>query len=76
MGERGRVKAAFSFTWDRIAMQTRDVYQELLNRNDAPYAMSGMLGTLSILGVDIMGVILGVHIMGVILGVHIQLYWV
>eukprot|EP00915_Cephaloidophora_sp_WS-2016_P006312 GHVH01008320.1.p1 GENE.GHVH01008320.1~~GHVH01008320.1.p1 ORF type:complete len:1493 (+),score=195.77 GHVH01008320.1:592-4479(+) len=40
MGERGRVKAAFSFTWDTIATETRDVYLELLNRQDAPYGVS------------------------------------
>ncbi|MBM4018109.1 MAG: glycosyltransferase family 4 protein [Planctomycetes bacterium] len=30
MGERGRVKAAFSFSWDAIAAQTEGVYRELV----------------------------------------------
>jgi glycosyltransferase involved in cell wall biosynthesis len=30
MGERGRVKAAFSFSWDVIAAQTEGVYREVL----------------------------------------------
>jgi glycosyltransferase involved in cell wall biosynthesis len=30
MGERGRVKAAFSFNWDVIAAQTEGIYRELL----------------------------------------------
>jgi len=30
MGERGRVKAAFTFSWDKIAEQTETVYRELL----------------------------------------------
>ncbi|CEL94386.1 unnamed protein product [Vitrella brassicaformis CCMP3155] len=38
MGTRGRVKAAFNFSWDTIARQTRDVYYEQMNRHDAPYA--------------------------------------
>jgi glycosyltransferase involved in cell wall biosynthesis len=29
MGERGRVKAAYGFSWDAIAAQTEDVYHEL-----------------------------------------------
>jgi len=29
MGEKGRVKAAFQFSWDRIAEVTNDVYDEL-----------------------------------------------
>jgi glycosyltransferase involved in cell wall biosynthesis len=29
MGERGRVKAAFSFSWDVIAAETEDVYREI-----------------------------------------------
>lgn len=31
MGERGRVKAAFSFTWDVSASQTEGIYRELVN---------------------------------------------
>lgn len=30
MGERGRVKAAYGFSWDNIAVQTEQIYQELL----------------------------------------------
>jgi glycosyltransferase involved in cell wall biosynthesis len=30
MGERGRVKAAYTFSWDRIAEHTENVYRELL----------------------------------------------
>ena len=30
MGERGRVKAAFGFSWDKIADQTEGVYREVL----------------------------------------------
>ncbi len=30
MGERGRVKAAYGFSWDRIAGETESVYQELM----------------------------------------------
>ena len=30
MGERGRVKAAFQFSWDKIAQDTNGVYDELL----------------------------------------------
>lgn len=32
MGERGRVKAAFQFSWNRIAGDTENVYGELLGR--------------------------------------------
>lgn len=39
MGERGRVKAAFSFSWDTVGVQTRDIYYELLNKSDAPYGL-------------------------------------
>jgi glycosyltransferase involved in cell wall biosynthesis len=31
MGERGRVKAAFGFSWDNIAAQTENVYREILS---------------------------------------------
>jgi len=31
MGSRGRVKAAYGFSWDRIAEQTEGIYYELLN---------------------------------------------
>ena len=31
MGERGRVKAAFSYTWDVAAAQTEGIYRELIN---------------------------------------------
>jgi glycosyltransferase involved in cell wall biosynthesis len=30
MGERGRVKAAYSFSWDHVAGQTEGIYRELL----------------------------------------------
>jgi len=30
MGERGRVKAAYGFSWDVIAAQTEGIYHELL----------------------------------------------
>ena len=30
MGERGRVKAAYGFSWDLIASQTEDVYREIV----------------------------------------------
>eukprot|EP00917_Polyrhabdina_sp_WS-2016_P022588 GHVP01048996.1.p1 GENE.GHVP01048996.1~~GHVP01048996.1.p1 ORF type:complete len:1408 (+),score=232.72 GHVP01048996.1:40-4263(+) len=40
MGSRGRVKAAFSFSWDTIARQTRDIYYEQLNRHDTTYCQS------------------------------------
>jgi len=30
MGERGRVKAAYGFSWDNIAAQTEGIYHELL----------------------------------------------
>ena len=30
MGERGRVKAAYGFSWDAVADQTEGVYRELL----------------------------------------------
>lgn len=30
MGERGRVKAAFQFSWDNIASNTNDVYEEVI----------------------------------------------
>eukprot|EP00916_Digyalum_oweni_P023069 GHVL01038353.1.p1 GENE.GHVL01038353.1~~GHVL01038353.1.p1 ORF type:complete len:1325 (+),score=240.19 GHVL01038353.1:30-3977(+) len=40
MGNRGRVKAAFSFSWDKIAKQTSEVYYEQLNRHDDPYLLS------------------------------------
>ena len=30
MGERGRVKAAYGFSWDNIAAQTEGIYRELL----------------------------------------------
>ncbi|PFH31917.1 glycosyltransferase [Besnoitia besnoiti] len=36
MGSRGRVTAAFSFSWDSIAYQTADVYSEQLCRHDVP----------------------------------------
>ncbi|OEH80133.1 lps glycosyltransferase of possible cyanobacterial [Cyclospora cayetanensis] len=36
MGSRGRVTAAFSFSWDSIAHQTREIYYEQRNRHDAP----------------------------------------
>lgn len=36
MGERGRVKAAFSFSWDRIAKNTEAIYYEQLNKHDSP----------------------------------------
>ncbi|KAL8433936.1 hypothetical protein Efla_001838 [Eimeria flavescens] len=35
MGSRGRVTAAFSFSWDSIAQQTRDIYYEQRNKHDA-----------------------------------------
>jgi len=31
MGERGRVKAAFSFNWDMAAAQTEGIYRELID---------------------------------------------
>ena len=31
MGERGRVKAAFGFTWEAIAAKTEGIYRELIN---------------------------------------------
>jgi glycosyltransferase involved in cell wall biosynthesis len=31
MGERGRVKAAFGFTWEAIAARTEGIYRELIN---------------------------------------------
>lgn len=31
MGERGRVKAAYSFSWDHVAGQTEGIYRELVN---------------------------------------------
>ena len=36
MGSRGRVTAAFSFSWDSIAHQTREIYYEQRNKHDAP----------------------------------------
>eukprot|EP00923_Selenidium_pygospionis_P054163 GHVN01094347.1.p1 GENE.GHVN01094347.1~~GHVN01094347.1.p1 ORF type:complete len:1269 (-),score=245.04 GHVN01094347.1:175-3981(-) len=42
MGERGRVKAAFNFSWDSIATETRGVYYEQLNRHDAPYCQGDL----------------------------------
>ncbi len=30
MGEKGRVKAAYGFSWDHIAGQTEDVYREII----------------------------------------------
>lgn len=36
MGSRGRVTAAFSFSWDSIAQQTREIYYEQRNKHDAP----------------------------------------
>jgi hypothetical protein len=30
MGERGRVKAAYGFSWDNIAVETERIYHELL----------------------------------------------
>ncbi|KAL8275236.1 hypothetical protein Esti_000820 [Eimeria stiedai] len=36
MGSRGRVTAAFSFSWDSIAHKTRDIYYEQRNKHDAP----------------------------------------
>ncbi|KAH0473088.1 MAG: hypothetical protein KVP17_003150 [Porospora cf. gigantea B] len=41
MGEMGRAKAD-TFSWDTIARQTRDVYNELLNRSDAPYGVAAL----------------------------------
>jgi glycosyltransferase involved in cell wall biosynthesis len=31
MGERGRAKAAYSFSWDHIAGQTEGIYRELVH---------------------------------------------
>lgn len=36
MGSRGRVTAAFSFSWDSIAQQTREIYYEQRNKHDTP----------------------------------------
>lgn len=36
MGSRGRVTAAFSFSWDSIAKQTREIYYEQKNKHDVP----------------------------------------
>lgn len=36
MGSRGRVTAAFSFSWDSIAKQTAEVYFEQVCRHDLP----------------------------------------
>jgi glycosyltransferase involved in cell wall biosynthesis len=30
MGQNGRVKAAYSFSWDTIAARTENVYREIL----------------------------------------------
>jgi len=40
MGQRGRVKAAFSFSWDTIAEDTRNVYWQQLNKLDCPVGVT------------------------------------
>lgn len=42
MGDRGRAKAAFSFSWDSIAKDTEAVYYEQLNSHDAPDCDGGL----------------------------------
>lgn len=42
MGDRGRVKAAFNFSWDQIAKNTETVYYEQLNKHDSPDSEGGL----------------------------------
>lgn len=44
MGERGRVKAAFNFSWDHVAKTTEKVYYEQLNKHDSPDCEGGLGG--------------------------------
>lgn len=48
MGERGRVKAAYNFSWNHVSKLTERVYYEQLNKHDTPVLEGGTSGDWSL----------------------------